>query len=88
MLHVNIWCWCGAERMMPLTARCLREGLLIVPLEIFTFGDLPWPDVRDEDVITRMRKGITMDKPRACPDDVFQVVNGSALTWLAPSDYF
>ena len=47
-------------------------GVLI--WEIFTFGTMPWKELDSEDIVSKVRKGNTLDRPLGCPDRLFQVM--------------
>lgn len=43
--------------------------------ELFTYGELPFADNSDKEVLIQTEEGITLARPDKCPDDVFLVMS-------------
>lgn len=43
-------------------------------MELFTYGMMPYPGIRNDEVIRRVRDGYRMEKPDIVPDDVYNIM--------------
>ncbi len=50
--------------------------------EMFTYGELPYVEMRTADVSVKVQQGVRVPCPKNCPEDVFEALNKC---WL--SDY-
>ena len=70
MLGVLIWGF--------YTRITLDRSLLITShsLEIFSFGELPWRDVPDSQVMRSIKQTKKLSQPKVCPPEVYNIMQG------------
>jgi len=46
----------------------------ITMIEIFTCGKVPYPDMKNDQVMEKVKEGYRMSKPKECPENVFKLM--------------
>ena len=46
----------------------------LIATELFSFGELPWSNFTNEEVVKRLRRAKRLDRPVHCPDFVYAIL--------------